>query len=62
MVISMICNSALPESLWAEALKTTSYILNRAPTKTTTKTPYEIWTRQNHSLKHLHIWGCPTEV
>ena len=59
MVRSMICHSTLLESLWGEALKTASYILNRVPTKTTTKTPYEFWTDKIPSLKHLHVWGCP---
>nr|KAJ0209166.1 hypothetical protein LSAT_V11C400188070 [Lactuca sativa] len=42
MVRSMISHSTLPESLWGEALKTASYILNRVPTKAAVKTPYEL--------------------
>jgi len=42
MVRSMICHSTLQESLWGEALKTAAYILNRVPTETATKTPYEL--------------------
>ena len=62
MVRCMICHSTLPESLWGEALKTTTYILNRVPTKAATKTPYELWIGRKPSLKHFHVWGCPTEV
>ena len=62
MVRSMICHSTLPESLWGEALKTAAYILNRVPTKAAAKTPYQLWTRQKSSLKHFHIWRCPTEA
>jgi transposase InsO family protein len=62
MVRSMISHSTLPESLWGEALKTAAYILNRVPTKATTKTPYELWTGKKPSLKHLHVWGCPAEA
>ena len=62
MVRSMISHSNLPKSLWGEALKTTSDILNRLPTKATAKTPYELWTAKKPSLKHLHIWGCLPEV
>ena len=43
-VRSMISHSNLQKSLWGEALKTTTYILNRVPTKATAKTPYELWT------------------
>jgi len=42
MVRSMICHSNLPESLWGEALKTATYILNRVPTKAVAKTSYEL--------------------
>ena len=62
MVRSMISHSTLPESLWGEALKIAAYILNRVPTKATTKTPYELWTGKKLSLKHLHVWGCPAEA
>jgi len=59
MVRSMICHSNLPESLWGEALKTATYILNRVSTKTAAKTPYELWVGRKPSLKHFHVWGCP---
>jgi hypothetical protein len=42
MVRSMIFRTTLPENLWKETLKTVAYILNRVPTKITSKTPYEI--------------------
>ena len=43
MVRSMISHSSLPESLRGDALKTTTYILNRVPSKAVAKTPYELW-------------------
>jgi len=62
MVRSMISNSSLPDSLWGEALKTAVYILNRVPSKAVSKTPYELWTGKKPSLRHFHVWGCPTEA
>ena len=62
MVRSMISHSTLPVSLWGKTLKTAVYILNRVPTKANDKTPYEIWTGKQPSLKHLHISGCPAEA
>jgi transposase InsO family protein len=53
MVHSMISYSNLPLSLWMEALKTTIHILNRVPSKSVPKTPYELWTGRVPSLKHL---------
>ncbi|KAL6314053.1 hypothetical protein AAG906_011788 [Vitis piasezkii] len=43
MVRSMMSNSNLPEFLWGEALKTVVHILNRVPSKSVPKTPYELW-------------------
>ena len=36
--------------------------MNRVPSKAIPKTPFELWTRRKPSLRHLHVWGCPTEV
>ncbi|RVW77645.1 Retrovirus-related Pol polyprotein from transposon TNT 1-94 [Vitis vinifera] len=62
MVRNMLSNSSLPISLWMEALKTAVYLLNRVPTKTVPKTPFELWTGRKPSLRHLHVWGCPAEA
>ncbi|RVW83737.1 Retrovirus-related Pol polyprotein from transposon TNT 1-94 [Vitis vinifera] len=62
MVRSMRSNFKLPESLWSEALKTTVYILNRVLTKVVPKTPFELWKGWKLSLRHIRVWGCPSEV
>jgi len=62
MVRSMFSNSNLPKSLWAKALKTTMYILNHVPTKVVPKTPFELFKGWKPSLKHICVWGCPSEV
>ncbi|XP_019056627.1 PREDICTED: probable receptor-like protein kinase At5g47070 [Tarenaya hassleriana] len=62
MVRSMISNSSLPLSLWMYALKTSTYLLNRVPSKAIPKTPYELWTGRKPSLRHLHVWGCQAEI
>lgn len=62
MVRSMICNSSLPKFLWGEALKTANYILNRVPSKSVPKTPFELWTGRKPSLSHFHVWGCRAEA
>ena len=38
------------------------YLLNRVPSKAVSKTPFELWTDRKPSVRHLHVWGCPTEV
>ena len=62
MVRSMLSNSNLPQFLWTDALKTAVYILNRVPTKAVSKTPFEIWKGWKPSLRHMRVWGCPSEV
>ncbi|CAJ2671288.1 unnamed protein product [Trifolium pratense] len=62
MVRSMLSNSNLPKSLWNEALKTAVYILNRVPSKVVPKTPFELFKGWKPSLRHMRVWGCPSEV
>ena len=62
MVRSMISNSTLPDFLWGDALKTAVYILNKVPSKSVPRTPYELWTGKKSNLSHFHIWGCAAEV
>jgi hypothetical protein len=62
MVCSMMSYSNLPLTLWMEALKTVIHILNRVPSKSVSKTPYELWTERVPSLKYLRVWGSPTEA
>ncbi|KAI4380253.1 hypothetical protein MLD38_006466 [Melastoma candidum] len=62
MVKSMMDKCNLPNYLWGEALKKTAYILNRVPSKSVHKTPFELWTGRKPSLNHFRVWGCPAEV
>jgi hypothetical protein len=62
MVRSMLSYSTLPISLCMEALKTAVHILNRVPSKSVPKTPYEMWTGRKPTLNYLHVWGCPAEA
>jgi hypothetical protein len=45
-----------------EVLKTVIHILNRVPSKSVHKTPYELWTGRVPSLKHLRVRGSPAEA
>ena len=62
MVRSMMSQSDLPLSFWGYALETAAFTLNRVPSKSVVKTPYEIWTGKSHSLSFLKIWGCEAFV
>ena len=55
MVRSMMSQSDLPLAFWGYALETAAFTLNRVPSKSVDKTPYEIWTGKSHSLSFLKI-------
>ena len=62
MVRSMMSRTELPLSFWGFALETATFTLNRVPTKSVDKTPYEIWTGRVPNLSFLKIWGCEVYV
>lgn len=54
-----IIESAIPKTLWCEALKCSVYELNRLPTKALQRgmTPSQIWNNRN-DLSKLRVFGC----
>jgi hypothetical protein len=62
MVRSMLSNSTLPLSLWLEALKTATHIINRVPSKLVPKTPYKLWTGRKSSINYFYVWSYPVEA
>jgi hypothetical protein len=45
-----------------EAFKTDAHILNRVPSKSVPKMPYELWKDRKLILNNLHVWGCSDEA
>jgi hypothetical protein len=62
MVRSMMSQTDLPLSFWSYALETATFTLDRVPTKSVERTPYEIWTRKHPGFTFLKIWGCEAYV
>jgi transposase InsO family protein len=59
MARSMLKAKNLKDSLWAKAVHTAVYLLNRCPMKAVSKkTPEEAWTGQKPSVQHLRVFGC----
>ena len=44
------------------ALKTITFTLNRAPSKSVETTPYELWFGKKPKLSFLKVWGCDAYV
>lgn len=60
---SMLIESRQPQSFWAEAVATATYLRNRSPTKGVTgMTPYEAWTGQKPQVDGLPVFGCQAFV
>ena len=57
-VRSILKEKKLPPELWAEAVNTCVYVLNRSYTKSLKdETPYEKWSGTKPSVDHLRVFG-----
>ena len=55
----MLYSYELPQVLWAEAMNTAVYLLNRLTfCRHKGKTPFELWTGQHPDVSHLRVFGC----
>lgn len=58
MARCMMFEKKLPKFLWAEAVNTSVYLLNRLPTKSVNgMTPMEAWSGVQPTAKHLKVFG-----
>ena len=62
MMRCMLSHSSLPNFLSGDALRIDVYILNQVPSKSVSKTPYELMFGKKPSLRHFHVSGCKAEV
>nr|GFA02904.1 retrovirus-related Pol polyprotein from transposon TNT 1-94 [Tanacetum cinerariifolium] len=60
---TMLANSFLPNTFWAEAISTTCYVLNRVlVTKPQNKTPYELITGKILIISYIRPFGCHVTI
>ncbi|UYV75119.1 hypothetical protein LAZ67_12002543 [Cordylochernes scorpioides] len=63
LVRSTISGSGLPKASWAELTYTAAYVRNRVLNNHNGEsTPYELWTGNKPSLKHIRAIGCQVFV
>jgi hypothetical protein len=63
MTTSLLKSMGVPAEFWGEAVSTTVYLLNRAPTKSViSKTLYEAYYDRKPSIDHLRVFGCVAHV
>ena len=58
MVRCMLFDAKLGQEFWGYAALTAVHIINRLPTSTHNKTPFEIWFGVQPSINHLRVFGC----
>jgi hypothetical protein len=59
MARSLLKSWGVPTTFWGEAVATTVYLQNRAPTKALDGvTPYEVWHGRRPDVLHLRTFGC----
>ncbi|GJR95306.1 retrovirus-related pol polyprotein from transposon TNT 1-94 [Tanacetum coccineum] len=62
-VRTMLADSKLPTTFWAEAVNTTCYVKNRVlVTKPHNKTPYELFLGRKPALGFMRPFGCPVTI
>nr|GEV46045.1 putative ribonuclease H-like domain-containing protein [Tanacetum cinerariifolium] len=62
-VRTMLVESKLPTTFWAEAVNTDCYVLNRAlVTKPHNKTPYELIRGRSLLINFMKPFGCPVTI
>nr|GEW30824.1 hypothetical protein [Tanacetum cinerariifolium] len=60
---TMLIDSKLPTTFWAEAVNTACYVLNRAlMTKPHNKTPYELIRGRSPLIDFMKPFGCPVTI
>nr|GEW40630.1 putative ribonuclease H-like domain-containing protein [Tanacetum cinerariifolium] len=60
---TMLADSKLPITFWAEAVNTPCYVQNRVLViKPHNKTPYELFLGRKHALSFMRPFGCPVII
>ncbi|GJR95924.1 ribonuclease H-like domain-containing protein [Tanacetum coccineum] len=60
---TMLADSFLPNTFWAEAVSTACYVLNRVlVTKPHNKTPYELLTGKTPIISYIRPFGCHVTI
>ncbi|GKC34471.1 ribonuclease H-like domain-containing protein [Tanacetum coccineum] len=60
---TMLANSKLPTTFWAEAVHTACYVQNRVLViKPHNKTPYELFLGRKPALSFMRPFGCPVTI
>lgn len=59
MTRSLMKHMKVPNYLWGESVRHTTYLINRVATRVLVdRTPYEVYKKRKPSVTHLKVFGC----
>lgn len=59
MARSLLKEMNMPNYFWGEAIRHSTYLLNRLPTRAVTGiTPCEAWSKEKPHVEHIRVFGC----
>lgn len=59
MTKCIISESGIPKNLWADALVTACYLINKCPSSSIDgRIPEALWTKKKVLIQHLRVFGC----
>ncbi|XP_003381516.1 putative copia protein [Trichinella spiralis] len=60
MAKCMMTDAKLPKRYWGEPVCTAAFLQNRLPSRSISKTPFELWTGNKPNVDHIRIFGYKT--
>ncbi|KMQ86176.1 gag-pol polyprotein [Lasius niger] len=55
---ALLADAGADKTIWGEAARTATYLLNRSPTEETDLIPAEQWTKKRPNLRNIQQFGC----
>ena len=49
---------SVPNYLWGEAVRHSTYIINRVATRVLSQTPYQMFKGKKPNVEHMRVFGC----
>lgn len=62
MATCMLVDAGLDRKYWGEAVVTAAYVQNRLPSRSVSRTPFELWFDRKPEFKHFRVFGSAAYV
>lgn len=58
MTRSILKHMSVPNYLWGEAVRHSTYLINRVATRVLSQTPYHVYKGKKPNVEHIRVFGC----